>query len=594
MLHTKNEPAATQTSESSAGWPKASLQEIERDLCGTGARFELENVTINGREMRCWKYQHRSLVHLARFAAENYPEREFVVFEADRVTYRDWFRAVARLSAELVRSGIRKGDRVALASRNLPEWPVAFFAASAAGAIVVPLNAWWTGRELRHGLGQSGARILICDAERWERVRPELDNLPALEKVFVCRSGDPLLAPAVRLESVIGRPADYGGLPEGDLPDIDIGPEDDATILYTSGTTGVPKGALATHRSNLMHIFGSAYAAARTAMRRGEAPPVGVVPVLLSAVPLFHVTGLNACLFPVVDAGGTFVMMRKWDPARALDLIEQNKVTTVGGVPTIALDLVDHPDRAKHDLSSLTTVFYGGASPPSELGTRVATELGARPSNGWGMTEVCAVGTTHSAEDYLNRPQSCGPAYPGSTLRIADPETGAVLPTGAIGELQVCGPQIIKGYWNNPEATAATIQDGWLRTGDLAQLDEDGFCTIVGREKDVIIRGGENIYPVEIENVLHLHPAVIDAGVVGIAHPSLGEEPAAAIRFAEGSEIALADLKAWLATQLAAYKVPVRFLVYDEPLPRNAAGKLMKAEIRAAFETPAAPRVSGA
>lgn len=567
-----------------AGWPKASLKDIEQELCAVGERFEMESVVVNGREMRCWKHQHRNLIELARHANDHFHERDFIVLEDDRISYGAWYRAVVRLSAALIASGIQKGDRVGLAMRNLPEWPVAFFAASATGAIVVPLNAWWTGRELRHGLYQSGSRIVICDGERWDRIRPEMERLPSLEKAFVCRIDDQLPEQAVRLEDVVGVPGDYARLPQGDLPDISIGPEDDATILYTSGTTGVPKGALATHRSNLMHIFGAAYAAARTARRRGEQPPALAAPTLLSAVPLFHVTGLNACLLPVIDAGGTFVMMRKWDAGQALKLIERNKVTTVGGVPTIALGLVDHPDRDNHDLMSLATVFYGGAAPPSELATRIAFELHARPSNGWGMTEVCAVGTTHSAEDYINRPDSCGPAYPGSELRIADPETGAVLPVGAVGELQIRGPQIIKGYWNNPEATAATIREGWLRTGDLARLDDEGFCFIVGRAKEVIIRGGENIYPLEIENILYQHPAITDAGVVGIPHPSLGEQPAAVVCLAVNCEATASDIKTWLATQIAAYKIPVKIAVLDGTLPRNAAGKVMKADLRDILE----------
>lgn len=567
-----------------ADWPSASLKEIENDLCGKGARFELESVVIDGRDMRCWKHQHRNLIELAHHAHEHYRDRTFIVYDDDRISYRGWYRAVAHLSAALIASGVRKGDRVALAMRNLPEWPVAFFAASATGAIVVPLNAWWTGRELQHGLNQSGARTVICDGERWDRIYPQMESLPHLEKIFVCRTNDALPPQATRLEDVIGEPGGYDDLPDADLPDVAIEADDDATILYTSGTTGNPKGALATHRSNLMHIFGSAYAAARTARRRGEQPLPPVPPTLLSAVPLFHVTGLNACLMPAIDAGGTFIMMRKWDARQALELIERNKVTTVGGVPTIALDLVNHPERDRYDLTSLTTVFYGGAAPPSDLSGRIASELRAFPSNGWGMTEICAVGTTHSAEDYLNRPDSCGPAYPGSELRIIDPETGSVLPVGEVGELCVRGPQIIKGYWNNPEATAATIQDGWLRTGDLARLDEEGFCFLVGRAKEVIIRGGENIYPIEIENILQQHPAITDAAVVGIPHPSLGEEPAAAVCLATDGHTTAGELKTWLATQIAAYKVPVKIRFYDEPLPRNASGKVLKAEVRDAFE----------
>lgn len=564
----------------SAGWPAASLRDIEAELCAEGSHLELEDIVVEGRVLRCWKNQHASLVHLARAASAAHADRDLIVFEDERVTYDGWYRAVARLSAALMARGIGKGDRVAIAMRNLPEWPVAFFAAVAAGAIAVPLNAWWTGRELRHGLAQSGSRLLICDAERWDRVRPELPTLPALETALVCRTGETPSAIGERLEGVIGHPAGYGALPEHDLPDVAIGPDDPATILYTSGTTGAPKGALATHRSNLIYILGAVYAAERTARRRGDRVREEAPPVLLSPVPLFHVTGLNACLFPLIDAGGTLVMMRKWDAPRALELIERHKVTKLGGVPTIAWDLLHHPELDRFDLGSLKTVFYGGASSPPELAQRIAAELRAVPSNGWGMTELCAVGTTHSAEDYLNRPDSCGPPNPGTELRIVDRDSGEILPPGEVGELWVRGAHVIRGYWNNPEATAATIRDGWFRTGDLARLDEEGFCFIVGRAKEMIIRGGENIYPLEIENVLYQHPAVADASVVGIAHPTLGEEVAAAVRLTDGQGLSEAGLRAWLADHVAAYKIPVKIAFVVDALPRNANGKIMKNAVR--------------
>lgn len=565
-------------------WPAMTMEEVEATLCAPGSRFELETVVVTGAPARCWKNQHRNLVELSQAANANFHDREFLIFEDERVTYGGWFRAVARLSEHLFAAGIRKGDRIALAMRNFPEWSVAFFAGAATGAIVVPLNAWWTGRELRHGLGQSGSKMLICDAERWERLQPELAQLPVLEEIFVCRADRSGLTGATRLEDIIGTPVDYDALPDADLPAVAIDPDDDATILYTSGTTGLPKGALATHRSNLVYILGAAYSAERSALRRGEVSAPTTPPVLLSAAPFFHVTGLNACLFPLIDAGGTFVMMRKWDSAKALHLIEREKINKIGGVPTIAWELLEHPDRERHDLRSLQTVFYGGASSAPELVRRIATELEAAPSNGWGMTEVCAAGTHNSAEDYIIRPESCGPAYPGTELRIMDSSGEVTLLTGEVGELWIKGVQLIKGYWNDPEATAATIRDGWLRTGDLARLDDEGFCYIVGRAKEVVIRGGENIYPVEVENVLYQHPAVIDAAVVGIPHRTLGEEPAAAVHLAPETSVGEADLKAWVAEHIAAFKVPVKILILDRMLPRNANGKIMKSEVRQIFE----------
>lgn len=563
--------------------PALTLAEAEARLCAPGGRFEMETVMVDGRPLSCWKQQHHTLADLARFASSHYAERDFIVYEDERLTYRHWFNAVARLADHLVRAGLSKGDRVALAMRNYPEWPVVFFAAAAAGAIVVPLNAWWTGAELRHGLAQSGSRMLFCDTERWDRIQSELAGLPQLESAFVCRRAHPAEG-ATRLEDVIGTVADYQRLPDANLPSVRIKPDDDATILYTSGTTGLPKGALATHRSNLIYILGTAYAWERAALRRGEAAARQATHILLSAVPLFHVTGLNACLFPLMDVGGTFVMMHKWDATRALQLIERERVTRIGGVPTIVWELIEHPDREAYDISSLGTVFYGGALSAPELVRKIRSDLKATPANGWGMTEVCAAGTYNNAEDYLLRPDSCGPAFCGTELRIMGQDAATEMPPGEVGELWIRGAQLIKGYWNNPEATAAAIRDGWLRTGDLARIDADGFCYIVGRAKDMIIRGGENIYPVEIENILYQHPAVIDVAVVGIAHRTLGEQPAAVVHLAPGSAAGEDELKSWVSARIASFKVPVRIEFLENLLPRNANGKIMKNQVRDLLE----------
>jgi acyl-CoA synthetase (AMP-forming)/AMP-acid ligase II len=281
-----------------------------------------------------------------------------------------------------------------------------------------------------------------------------------------------------------------------------------------------------------------------------------------------------------LQTGGKIVLMRKWDPADALELIERERVQAISGVPTVAWQLIEHPERNRFDLSSLESVNYGGAPSSPELVRRIHRDLGAAPNCGWGMTETSATVTRHGAEDYLHRPDSCGPPLPVAELRVMDLDGRAALPTGAVGELWAFGPQVVKGYWRNPEATAATFFDGWVRTGDLARLDEEGFCYIVDRAKDIIIRGGENIYSIEVENVLYEHPSVTDAALVGIPHRTLGEEAAAVVRLAPGMKADEPELQAWVAARLAAFKVPVRILFYDAPLPRNAAGKILKAELR--------------
>ena len=569
------------------GWPALSLEQAQAMLCAPDMRFEMETATIRGVETRVWKNALPSLAALARHG-RMHGDALFTVYEDERVSYEAWFRATAALAHHLQSLGIRKGDRVALAMRNLPEWPAAFFAITAIGAVVVPLNAWWTGAELAYGLRHSGARALVCDMERWDRIGPETTGLDALEHVLVSRcDGDPE-GGAARLEEVIGAPGSWMSLPDQDLPGVAIDPEDNATIFYTSGTTGNPKGALGTHRNITTNILSSGYAAARSFLRRGEAPPEPAPKVTLTVIPLFHVTACNAGMMGAIFAGNTMVFMHKWDTVKAFRIIEREKVNVTGGVPTIAWQLLEHPDRDKYDLSSLEAIAYGGAPAAPDLVRRIKSEFGALPGNGWGMTETSATVTSHSSEDYLNRPDSCGPPVPVAELKIMSEDGSRELPVGAVGELWAKGPMIVKEYWNNPEASAETFTDGWVRTGDLARLDEEGFCYIVDRAKDIVIRGGENIYSTEVENILYDHPAVTDAALIGIPHRTLGEEPAAVVHLAPGLIVSEAELQDWVRQHLAGFKVPVRILFAKDTLPRNANGKIMKAELRPLFEADAA------
>lgn len=564
-----------------AGWPAMSLPEVEAVLCAPGARFEMETVDIRGVPTRVWKNAPPSLRALADHA-RGHGQRLMTIYEDERVTYEAWYRAVARLAAELQARGVRKGGRVALAMRNLPEWPVAFFAATTIGAICVPLNAWWTSEELAFGLSNSGSTVLICDAERWDRIAPQLGNCPDLQHVIVSRA-DRLEEPAEPLEALIGTPHDWPALPDTKIPDVAIAPDDPVTILYTSGTTGQPKGALGSHRNFLTNIFSTGYAAARSVLRRGEEIPPPAPKVGLTVIPLFHATACSAGMMGQLFAGHTLIYMYKWDARQAFEIIEREKVNLTGGVPTIAWQMIEHPDRDKYDLSSLESVAYGGAPSAPELVRKIYEVFGALPGNGWGMTETTATVTSHGAEDYLNRPDSCGPPVPVSDLKITD-EEGNELPVGQVGELWARGPQIVIGYWNRPDATAETFIDGWVRTGDLARLDEEGFCYIVDRAKDIIIRGGENIYSSEVENVLYDHPAVTDAALIGIPHRTLGEEPAAVVHLAPGMQASEAELQAWVAERLARFKVPVRIVFVEDTLPRNANGKILKKDLGSLFE----------
>ena len=567
-----------------AGWPVMTREQVKAALCAPGMPFEMDMVSVEGVPTRVWKNALPTLSVLAEHAKTAFGDREFVIYEDERMTYAGWYSAVATLAHALQERGIKKGDRVALAMRNLPEWPVAFFAAAVCGAIVVPLNAWWTGEELAFGMADSGAAVLICDAERWDRIAPFKSDMPELAHVLVTRPGDSvLLAPAVALESIIGSTSIYAELPDASLPEVAIAPDDAATIFYTSGTTGKPKGALGSHRNLLTNGLSSAYSGAATLLRRGEPLPEPSIRAGLVVVPMFHVTACSASMIPTIQAGHKVVFMHKWDTLRAFEVIEREKINATGGVPFIAWQLIEHPDRDKYDLSSIDAISYGGAPSAPELVSKIYEIFGAFPGNGWGMTETMATVTSHTAEDYLNRPDSCGPAVAVSDLKIMSEDGVTELPVGEVGELWARGPQIVKGYWNRPDATAETFVDGWVRTGDLARLDEEGFCFIVDRAKDMIIRGGENIYSSEVENILYEHPAVTDAALVGIPHQTLGEEPAAVVHLAPGTQATEDELRAWVGERLAKFKVPVKIVFTHDTLPRNANGKILKRELKALF-----------
>ena len=569
-------------------WPAMSIDQAHAMLTAPGMPFEMEELDIRGVRTRVWKNAPPSLRDVL-LLAKTHGEKVFLVYEDERVTYDAFYRAAAAFAHELQAQGVKKGDRVAIIMRNLPEWPVVFHAIEALGGIATPLNAWWTGPELEYGLVDSGSKIAIMDAGSFRRLSEHLHNCPDLKRVYVSREADEISHPSViKLESVLGAPPAYADLPDRELPAVEVTPEDDATIFYTSGTTGKPKGALATNRNIVSNIMAAGCVGARAFLRRGEMPPAPdpTAPqrATLLSVPFFHATGCFAILNPTIYGGGKIVMMYKWDPVRAFELIEREKVTMAGGVPTIAWQLIEHPLRQNYDLSSLEAVSYGGAPSAPELVRKIVeTFPKSAPGNGWGMTETSATATTHGAEDYQNRPDSCGPAVPVTDLKVMTVEGDRELAIGEVGELWCKGPQVVKGYWNKPEATAQTFVDGWVKTGDLARLDSEGFCYMIDRAKDMLIRGGENIYCIEVENVLYDHPSVMDAALVGIPHKTLGEEPAAVVTLKPGAEATEAELRAFVAERLAAFKVPVKVVFWHETLPRNANGKIMKNELKQVF-----------
>ena len=533
-----------------ATWPMLSMAAAQDLLTAPGAPFEMKECDIRGVPTGAWKNIPDNVAALVR-ESRRHGERLFSIYEEDRVSYEGNYRAVATLATWLRAAKVQPGDRVALGMRNLPEWPVVFLAATTIGAIAVPLNAWWTGEELRYVLADCGISLAFFDAERMERIAPHRKNLPALRQFVVARSPAAAAPDVLALEHILGRPSEYGRLPGPTLPELPIAADDTATIFYTSGTTGTPKGALGTHRNLLTHILSGAYGAARNQLRRG-APLLAPIPrVRLITVPLFHVTGCAASMVSGMSTGNTHVYLRRWDPLEAMRLIQRERVNIAGGVPTMVWELLDHPQRRAFDLTSLDTVSFGGSPASPELVRRIKTDLRAMPGVGWGMTETMSTVASLSAEDLLARPDSCGPPLPVAELRVRHPETQAELSPGAVGELWAKGPMVSPGYWNRPDATTAAFVDGWVRSGDLATLDAQGFCTLVGRTKDVVIRGGENIYCSEVENILNDNPNVAEAAVIGLPHRTLGEEPAAVVRCIVGSNLSELDLKAWVRGRIA-------------------------------------------
>src|SRR5450759_3736408 len=555
-----------------------SMAEVHAGLTAPGEPFEMADTTIRGIPTRVWKHAPTSLATILALSRAH-GELDFLVYEQEHWTFEGHYRSAAKLAVELVdRYGVRKGDRVAVAMRNLPEWSVAFWAAAAAGAVVVPLNAWWTGPELAYGLRDSGTTVLVCDQQRLDRLAPELEELAGLH-ILVARPKPGSLGPGITdLADLLGDiPADV------DLPPVEIDPEDDATIFYTSGTTGAPKGVLGTHRNICTNLMSLGFVTARGARRStGSAlsrPATGRNVYLLS-VPFFHATGCHSVLVANLAAGNELVLMRKWDPGRALELIEQERVTTFGGVPAMVWQAMEHPDFETRDLSSLRNVGYGGAPAAPELVRAIEERFpGRSPSNGYGLTETSSVTTMNAGVDYLRHPDSVGVAVPVCDVKVAD-EDGRALPTGDVGELWIKGPNVVTGYWNKPAETAASFTEGWLHSGDIARIDDEGFVYIVDRAKDLVIRAGENISSVEVEAALFEHPAVTDAAVVGIPHPVLGEEVAAVVHTMSGAVVTEDELREHVGARLAAFKVPVRIWFFDEPLPRNPAGKILKRDLK--------------
>jgi long-chain acyl-CoA synthetase len=560
---------------------RPTFEEIRSVLDSPGLPFEIEKVEIEGRTIRSWKNAAPSMAALVE-KSRQYDDMDFIVYMDERLSYAEHYRRVAAVAHQLIdHFCIEKGDRVAIAMRNYPEWSIAFWAAAAAGAVVVPLNAWWTSDELEYGLIDSGTRLIFADAERLERLQQIAKELPLQHIV------------AVRCEAVPEDVTAFDTLLHGktdplNLPEVSIEPDDSATLFYTSGTTGFPKGTLGTHRNFCSAALTMPYSAVQGMLRSGSSlldlMALKKTPrAALLTVPLFHVTGCHGIMLGILSNGGKLVMMHKWDPVAALELIEREKINTFGGVPTMIRQLLDANETEKRDLSSVTNVGYGGAPAPPDLLRRIKQLMPAvGASNGWGITETSAGITANSRQDYSDKPDSVGPAAPVCDVKVVD-ENGKQLAAGELGELWVRGPNVVKGYWQQPEATANAFTDGWFHTGDVGKIDAQGFIYLLDRLKDMIIRGGENIYCAEVEAALSDHPAVVTACVFGLPDEVLGEQVGAVVQLDSHDAVSEQQLQEFVADCLAAFKVPTKIWTRSDPLPTGATGKVQKKELKAFY-----------
>ncbi len=559
--------------------------EVRAQLTGPGGMFEVVTEDVLGRPTQVYAQRMPSLRSVAEVGLMRGDDQTFIVY-GDRTCGFASFVQTANGVAHALRErfGLAKGDRVAVLSQNNPEWCLSFWATVSQGAILVGLNGWWTTDEIEYGLQDSGAKVLVADRKRFERIAGSLDQAPALEHVFLidCSPADLGLADDPRLHGF----AELTGSPTADFVDEAIAEDDAAVIFYTSGTTGRPKGAISTHRSMIANLQNTMYNAVAGSMAGGS----GALPdvdtgqnVALFTSPLFHVSGCHSTLVVGLLAGLKLVMPEgRFTPETALQLIQEHHVTVWATVPTMVWRVCEHPDRHDYDTSSVRSVAFGGSPSADELQRMVHETFPnvSSTSNAYGLTETSSVATVISGQDALDKPTSVGPPVPTVSVKIVG-VNGEDLGVGETGEVCITGPILMAGYWNKPEATAEAIDaDGWLHTGDVGHVDEEGFLFITDRKKDMIIRGGENIYSVEIEQRLVNHPEIADAAVFGVPHPELGEEVKATVQLEEGATLTEADVKRWVADGLAAFKVPAYVDLTFDKLPRNASGKLLKNVLR--------------
>jgi len=489
-------------------------------------------------------------------SAATQPDRTAIKLDDLSVSYQQLSDAARRLAGLLASAGVGGGDRVGLMMPNVPAFPIAFYGALAAGAVVVPMNPLLKSREVAYYLGDSGTQVLFA----WRDFASEAAKGAADVGAQVIQVDD------ADLSSVLA-----GQRPAATSEAADD--SDDAVILYTSGTTGQPKGAQLTHGG----LTRNARLTAETLLHNHPND------VMMGCLPLFHVFGLTCGLNATVLAGGTLTLLPRFDAGKALDVIARDRVTIFEGVPTMYAGMLHHPAADSADASSLRLCVSGGAAMPVEILRGFEQKFGCVILEGYGLSETSPV-ASFNHPDRPRKPGSIGTPVEGVEMRLVS-DSGGPVPAGEVGEICIRGHNLMKGYWGKPEATAEAIPDGWFRTGDLGRVDEDGYYYIVDRKKEMIIRGGFNVYPREIEEALHEHPAVAEVAVIGMAHPELGEEVGAAVALKPGAEATPAELQQFVKDRVAAYKYPRRVWLVPS-LPKGPTGKILRREVQPPEDSP--------
>lgn len=533
--------------------------------------FAVGEAEIRGNVYRVFRNAPPSLVGIFLYGTQ-FADKDFIIYEDERLTFAQTWNEACRLANALQKKfKIGKGDRVALAMRNFPEWCVSYMAIISLGAVVVPLNAWWKSDELHYGFKDCGARLVIADDRRLERILPfkkELDLTVILARSEM-REGADYLYRDILSESQ-----------DASVPVADIAPDDDFCIVYTSGSTGNPKGVILTHRGAITTLLSWAFVATAIKEARGGVSLFGDDPGVLLAVPLFHVTGSHSLFLMSMLIGRKMVMMYKWDPKLAVELINKHQLTNFVGVPSQSYELIDAAGDTP--MPSLIDIGSGGAKRPPDHVRKLKEKFpNANPASGYGLSETNALGCIISLEDYQKRPDSTGRAVPPVTDIKIVTEAGEDARIGEVGEVWIRTAANFRGYLNLPEETAnALTPDGWFKSGDLGRLDEEGFLYIVDRAKDIIIRGGENISCLEVENRAYEHPAVAEAAVFSVPDEVLGELVGLVVFPKNGSEIDPVILRNFIAAELAEFKVPERIWISPAPLPRLGTQKFDKRTVR--------------